>query len=201
MRSHTMSLGMCAALTLAGAASAAGDGLKARPEDSLWARWQGRLSLATAAPIWRASLSESEPAGIRVQGVTLAGDYFFSGERTGLVGLRATTALIVGPRAQATSAPSGWGPMGFERRWGPAGVTGSATEPGDVASLPYLGLGYTGLSARARWSFHADLGLVAMYPGNVARMGRVVGGTQSLDELVRDLRLAPLVQMGVSYSF
>ena len=78
---------------------------------------------------------------------------------------------------------------------------GITSEPGEVASLPYLGLGYTGLSARTRWSFSADLGLVALYPGNVSRMGRVMGGTQSLDDLVRDLRLAPLFQLGASYSF
>jgi hypothetical protein len=29
----------------------------------------------------------------------------------------------------------------------------------------------------------------------------VVGGTQSLDELLRDMRLAPMLQVGVSYSF
>jgi len=29
----------------------------------------------------------------------------------------------------------------------------------------------------------------------------VVGGSQSLDDVVRDMRLAPVVQLGVSYSF
>lgn len=192
------------ALTLAGPAVAAGEGLKARLEDSAWARWQGRLTLATAAPNWKPSLIEGETVGLRVYGVTLSGDYFFSAgnaDRPGLGGLRATTALIVGPRAQARSNPSGWGMAGFERRWGAVPPAALAAEPADVASLPYLGLGYTGLSARTRWSFSADLGLVALYPGNVARMGRVMGGSQSVDDLLRDLRLAPLFQMGVSYSF
>ena len=31
--------------------------------------------------------------------------------------------------------------------------------------------------------------------------GEFVGGSQSLDDVVRDMRLAPLVQLGVSYSF
>lgn len=195
---------LSSALVLAGPAVAAGEGLRARLEDSAWARWQGRLTLATAAPSWKASLSEGETVGIRVSGVTLSGDYFFSAghaDRPGLGGLRATTALIVGPRAQATSTPPGWGVAGFERRWGAAPVIAAAIEPANVASLPYLGLGYTGLSARMRWSFSADLGLVALYPGNVTQMGRVMGGSQSMDDLLRELRLAPLFQMGVSYSF
>lgn len=204
MRSVHMSLVFAAALTLAGPVAAGGEGIKARADDSPWARWQGRLTLATAAPSWKPSLIEGESLGMRVQGLTLAGDYFFgagSAERSGLGGLRATTALIVGPRTQLASNQSSWGVAGIERRWGAAPSTATASESGEVASLPYLGLGYTGLSARTRWSFSADLGLVALYPGNVSRMGRVMGGTQSLDDLVRDLRLAPLFQLGASYSF
>lgn len=199
MRSLRLILVLCAVFTLTGPVAAGGEGLKSRAEDSPWARWQGRLTLATAAPNWRASLSEGESAGIRVSGVTLSGSYFFAADRAGLDGLRATTALIIGPRAQATAAQPGSGVAGFERRWGAAPAP--AADAPELASLPYLGLGYTGLWARTRWSFSADLGLVALYPGNVARIGRVMGGTQALDDLLRDLRLAPLFQMGVSYSF
>ena len=67
---------------------------------------------------------------------------------------------------------------------------------GDNATLPYLGFGYTGLSARSGWSFSADLGLVAQTPGGIK-----VIRSQSLDDAVREMRLAPLLQLGVSYAF
>ena len=62
--------------------------------------------------------------------------------------------------------------------------------------MPYLGVGYTGLKPHGGWRYNADLGLVAQSPGGM----RLIG-TQSLDDTIRELRLAPLVQLGVSYSF
>jgi hypothetical protein len=185
------------------------DGLKVQADDDTWARWQGRLSLGAAAPAWRASLGELGPAGLRVNSVSLSGDYYFTGslfDRSILGGLRATSGLIVGPRTLATAGQPAFGAQGsgfaVERRLLGAYAQSAIVEPAsDVASLPYLGLGYTGLSARGKWSFSADVGLLALSPGNVVRFGRVVGGTQSLDDVLRDLRLAPLLQMGVSYSF
>jgi hypothetical protein len=74
--------------------------------------------------------------------------------------------------------------------------------PGDQAvdtpTLPYLGVGYTGLSPRGGWSFNADLGLMSLNPGNAGKLGRVFGGGQSLDDTVRDMRWSPVVQLGVS---
>jgi hypothetical protein len=35
----------------------------------------------------------------------------------------------------------------------------------------------------------------------MVRLGRVVGGSQSLDDLVRELRLSPVLQFGASYAF
>ena len=63
------------------------------------------------------------------------------------------------------------------------------------------GIGYSNLSAKSGWHFSADLGVVSQSPGNVVRFGRVFSGAQSLDDVVRDMRLAPVVQLGVSYSF
>ena len=71
----------------------------------------------------------------------------------------------------------------------------------DNATLPYIGIGYSNLSPKSGWSFSADLGVVSQSPGNVVRFGRVFGGSQSLDDVFRDMRLAPVVQLGVSYSF
>jgi hypothetical protein len=57
------------------------------------------------------------------------------------------------------------------------------------------------LAGRSGWSFSADFGLVALAGGNMVRLGRVVGGSQSLDDLVRELRLSPVLQFGASYAF
>ena len=47
----------------------------------------------------------------------------------------------------------------------------------------------------------ADVGVMALNPGSAVKLGRVVGGNQSLDDVLREMRLSPLVQVGVSYSF
>jgi hypothetical protein len=62
-------------------------------------------------------------------------------------------------------------------------------------------LGYTGLSSKGGWGFSADVGVMALSPGSSVKLGRVFSGNQSLDDLLREMRLSPLVQVGVSYSF
>lgn len=210
MRTVHQTLVFAAAIASAcGAWATGGEGLKVQADNATWARWQGRLSVGTTAPAWRASLSELEPAGLRVNSVTVSGDYYFTRslfDRSSLGGLRATSGLIVGPRSLAATGQPSLGAQGsgftVERRLLGQSAQSSIVDPAsDVASIPYLGLGYTGLSARGKWSFSADVGLLALNPGHVVRFGRVVGGTQSLDDVLRDLRLAPVLQMGVSYSF
>ena len=208
MRTVPKTLIHIVALTMASTAWAAGgDGLKTQIDDPAWARWQARLALGTTAPLWRAGLSTLEPTGLRINTVAVSGDYYLTGslfERTALGGLRATSAMIVGPRSLAATGQPSLGAKGngfaIERRLLAAS---SSLAAGDVesASTPYFGLGYTGLSLRGNWSFSADMGMVALSPGNAVRLGRVLGGTQSLDDMLRDMRLAPVLQMGVSYAF
>jgi hypothetical protein len=66
----------------------------------------------------------------------------------------------------------------------------------DASAIPYLGVGYTGMSLRGGWGFSADVGLV----GSGVRLGRPIAGNQ-VDELLQELRLTPMLQLGVSYSF
>ena len=187
------------------AQAADGTGLAANTEP--WARWQGRLSFGTTAPAWRAGWADINLAGRKPVRLSLMGDYYLSAPLIGVGsagGLRATGGVILGPRYQPWLGQSGGAGSGFSidsRSFGPAAMPSTNDPAGDTATLPYLGLGYTGLSARSGWSFSADLGLVAQSPGNASRLGRALGGGQSLDEAVRDLRLAPLFQVGVSYSF
>ena len=188
-----MIFGLFAAAAFAAQASD-GDGLTASSEQLQWARWQGRMAFG------------AEPAGLRLNTVSLMGDYYFTGSLAGsrrAGGFRATSGLMVGPRSQSWLGQPGLSAgSAFSIGTQAFGQTASLPAAGDTATtdsatLPYLGLGYTGLSLRGGWSFNADLGLVARSPGNVVKFGR----SQSLDDTVRELRLSPLLQFGVSYSF
>ena len=168
-----------------------------------WAKWQGRVSIGTAAD-WRPALGIQDPAVYRPSSLSLFGDYYLSRSLTRAAnagGMRATGGVILGPRSLALAGLPGAGTGGNfsigSRLFGVVPMPYSNDNVGDNAALPYLGLGYTGLSARSGWSFSADLGLIAQSPGSVLRLGR----GQSLDDVVRELRLEPVLQFGVSYSF
>jgi hypothetical protein len=81
----------------------------------------------------------------------------------------------------------------------PPGLTDPSAD--NVSTVPYLGIGYSEVSLKTRWGFWADIGLVVQSPGSALGVGRVLSGTQGVDELMRELRMAPMVQLGVSYSF
>lgn len=181
-------------------ATEAGAGL--RGHDAGWPRWQGRLSISS-------NLSDPGAGTASRDSFSLLGDYYFL--QQGLAprsayagGFRATGGLFIGPRAGAWSAlpgsPAELG-SGFsaQRRsfnlWSPLGAADDAS-----GSVPYVGVGYTGLSAlRATgggWRFSADLGLMALQPRSAIRLGQ-----QSLSDTLRELQLSPLLQVGVSYAF
>ena len=82
------------------------------------------------------------------------------------------------------------------RRMLSAQIGDSTSDP-----LPYVGLGYTGLSQKGGWGISADLGLVAEYAGTSTRPARSLFGVQGMDNAVRDLRLSPVLQVGISYAF
>ena len=189
---------MLTVLLATGTAEAADDGTQA------WAQWQGRVSIGTTSAGWRSPFSAQEYGLQRPSSLSLVGDYYLSRTFAGpgsAGGMRATGGVILGPRSQAFASLPGSGTGGSfsigSRLFGATPMPYSNDSVGDNATLPYLGLGYTGLSARSGWSFSADLGLVAQSPGNAVRLGR----GQSLDDVVRELRLAPVLQLGVSYSF
>ena len=107
----------------------------------------------------------------------LVGDYYFAPS----LGLRATGGLQ-------------------------AGVTGSS----DVRlgttrqrATPYVGLGYStgGVSANrwGGWGLSADIGVQAR--GSDLTLGRALESPAGVGELLRELRLTPVLQLGVSYAF
>ena len=205
MRNSAWMLAAALALTAAPTMAADGDGAAPGSGQVPWARWQGRLSLGTASAPWRLGADSPAPA---LSSASLMGDYYFSRWLTGpqgLGGFRATSGLIFGPRSLLSTgqpAVATGNAFSIGTRAGGRAATPYAGDPaGDNATLPYLGLGYTALSLRNGWSFSADLGLVAQNASGAARLGRSAYGSQSLDDAVRDMRMTPLLQLGVTYSF
>ena len=198
MRKTVWSLAAAIGVIACPAMALDGESLSLNPDQLPWARWQGRLSLGTASPAWRPGAEST-----KVSSASLMGDYYFGRSLVGpgsTGGFRATSGLIFGPRSSLTTGqpgPAAGNAFSIgSRLFGQAAMPYTGDTTGDNATLPYLGLGYTNLAARSGWSFSADLGLVAQTPGGIK-----VIRSQSLDDAVRELRLAPLLQLGVSYAF
>jgi hypothetical protein len=165
-----------------------------------WDRLQGRLAFSTSGLPLRTEANNLNATGTKVTSIALIGNYYLnpslSLNQLTMHGLRATSGFAMGQR-------SAW--------WGlPGGANGSfmvdrRTSYGDTAdsslsgSTSYFGIGYTGvIGSKGSWGFSADLGVMSLNPG---RIGRVFSGSQNLDDMVRDLRLSPVMQLGISYSF
>jgi hypothetical protein len=187
------------------ALAAEGSGLTPSAEASPWTRhWQGRLSLSVQSPALRTGLG-GDDGSLQITGLSLLGDYYFARALPLLAsegGFRATSGLILGGRTQTWGSRPQLGGLSVERRSIGSGLAAPGADAvADAATKPYLGVGYSGLSPKRAWSFSADLGLMALAAGNAVKLGRVFNGGPSLDEVVRDMRLAPVLQLGVSYSF
>jgi len=149
-----------------------------RPASAL----DGRLGPWTLQ--WRLDLGSGPQRSL-----SLLGDHYLTGPGTGPAvdsaveavqgGLRLSGGLSVTPRHDA----SPWGPQG------------------ELMVLPYLGLGYTRLAVQEGWGFTADIGLGGTRPGATVRFGLGGRGGDAVDRLLDELRLAPVLQLGVSYAF
>jgi len=207
-----------AALAAAAAVSAEGNGLVVRSwaagEDSsvTLSPLRTRMSIGIQAPA--AGLASADAAGAApspIVGGRLLGDYYFSRPRLAdgqASGFRATSGLLFGPRlgawAAAPALSAGLASVSVERRdFGLLpGSTEAARRLDGSVTVPYLGLGYSDAFARGRWGLSADVGLVALRQSDAVRLGRPAGSpVSSVDDSLRQLRLAPLLQLGVSYSF
>jgi hypothetical protein len=144
--------------------------------------------------------------GLKVSGASLLGDYYFSRTLRGVgsaSGFRATSGLFIGTHSSSlllgsTSASLGGKAFNVDRRnVGMWSMSTSTDGSADQGAVPYVGVGYTGLAGRGGWGFSADLGVMALNPGSAVKLGH----GQSLDDALRDMRLSPLLQLGVSYSF
>jgi hypothetical protein len=191
----------CLMLLAAPCASQAADGLVVRAADSVWPQWQARVAVQTAGiPPWTLSqaLGTAATPGRGLLGGAVFGDYYFASPSFGA--FRASGGLMVGSQGGAPVASAAAGArLGLAlSTLGSLGTSVSAEGP---AAVPYLGLGFTGSPWLGGLAVTADLGLVAEHPGAAGHVGRAVFGNQGLEGALRDLRLSPVLQLGVSYRF
>ena len=193
------------------AVARAGDGLTWPGLDADASPLRARISLSvTSSALISASDSLDASAGKRVQlqSATLLGDYYFRTPwfdgSSALRGFRATSGLVIGTPNYALAATSPLGRNATSLSLGRVqGALGQGADPASDSggAVPYLGFGYSGLIARSGWGISADLGLVAQNPGGSVRLGHAFNGTMPLDDALHELRLSPVLQLGVSYSF
>ncbi len=193
-----------AALWMAGAATAlhADDGLSNRNADWLWPQLQARITLQTASltPVSLARHGEPGATATRGQilGAAMLGDYVFARPRMGQ--FRTTSGVVLGSMGGApwlsTAAATRLDVLLRD-----VGSLGSnvANEPPNA--MPYLGLGYSSPRLWGNLLVSADFGLAAARPAGMAGVGRALFGAQALDAALRDMRWAPLMQLGLRYSY
>lgn len=190
---------------LSGMASAAeGEGLQLNTAP----RWQARLQLSSQDGSVN-GLEAQRYGGSRLLSANLLGDYYLTGSGLGGIrgGLRATGGMLLGPMSLSqASAGLALGGSAFQlgqnvaigqRSLGLLSPNSDATDPS--ASLSYMGIGYTGQTLRGGFSFSADLGLVSNTNIAGLRLGR--SNAAGIEDVLRDLRYKPVLQLGLSYSY
>jgi hypothetical protein len=142
----------------------------------------------------------------RLRSTRLLGDYYLDTLRLGEAdAVRLTSGLLIGQRPglrdpSALLVRRGSADPGNLIVPSPWSSIESGSDP--VVTWPYLGIGYSGTGLHGNWTIKADLGLAAQRPGAARTgFGRLLNGTQNLDDFLRDLRLSPMVQVGASYAF
>lgn len=184
----------------ASAVAGSGQGLSVDADRFAWPQWQTRLQVA-AEPL-NPLLVSFEGASLRPRSAALFGDYYVTRPYIGEAGgLRVTSGLVTGSRGAVISPGQATPPssFGFSTLSRPSLGSTSIDAGSDTLTWPYLGIGYSDTSLRSGWGFSADLGLAAQSFG-LFRTARSLG-SQSLDDTIREMRLTPVLQLGVSYRY
>jgi hypothetical protein len=189
-------------LALLSAGAGAQDGLNVTLDSASGAR-APEQSLRFGLGDFRMDLSVARPGTAQVR-ARLLGDYYLTGPGFGGTqvsgGLRVTSGLAIGPSEGTTALPPSRLEGGLQ--WGPRESDSNLTDRYGVrVALPYIGLGYTSLSAREGWGLSADIGLGGLRPGERVRFGAGNPTAAQFEGVLNDLRLAPVIQLGVSYAF
>jgi hypothetical protein len=195
-----------AVLLCAAGLVAAEGGLKVGAVGGFWSDVQTKLRFSAAVvdsappPVGYPTMAGTQdPVPL---GASLGGDYYFSRDLAAASrppsGFRASGALLIRQPGVSLSDLS----------WQSRSITSLAapqplTDPSHlgISTMPYLGIGYSDYSLKSGWGFWADIGLVVQSPGGALGMGRVLSGAQSVEDLARELRMSPMLQLGVNYSF
>ncbi|MDO8418859.1 MAG: hypothetical protein Q7S90_02390 [Rubrivivax sp.] len=190
-------------LALLGASAGAQNGLNVSPDTATGARFASERSVRFGLGGFQLDLSVAQP-GTANSRARLLGDYYLTGPGFGGAevsgGLRVTSGLAVGPRAGTAALPPTRVEGGLQ--WGARDVGASLSDHyGARVALPYIGLGYTSLSTRDGWGLSADIGLGGLRPGEQVRFGAGSPTAAQVENVLNDLRLAPVIQIGVSYAF
>jgi hypothetical protein len=167
----------CACLSPGGALAA--DGLLPPAQGSLWPSLSARITIQTAAVSPLSLTGLSEP-GQGLRGGALLGDYVFAQPSFG--SFRATGGMVLGAHGGAPSFVAGGPADGWQ-------------------AAPYLGLGFSSPLGDSRFSLSADLGWVAETTGLGMRPNSAPLGMQGSESQRRELRLSPLLQFGMRYTF
>jgi hypothetical protein len=198
-----LSLGPCLAavtgclLWQAAPGALAQEGLQWSSGDALWPSLRARITLQTAAvsPLKLADWGRLHQAEPGFNGGAVLGDYVFAQPEFG--SFRATTGLFFG--APGEQPRFGVASYGAGSRLGLALGGSGARQPDAEAAwqaMPYLGVGFSSPLGDSGFSLSADLGLLAE-PGNRGTGLRL----RASEPNRRDLRLAPLLQFGMRYTF
>ena len=189
-------------LALLAASAGAQNGLNVTIEGPVDLRTADR-SVRFGVGEFRLDLAVSQISPAQVGG-RLLGDYYLTGPGFGGTdvsgGLRLTSGLAVGPRDGIAALPVSRTGGGLQLGQRELGST-LADRYGEQVTLPYVGVGYTTLSAREGWGLSADIGLGGQRPGERVRFGAGNPSAAQFESLLNDLRLAPVIQLGVSYAF
>jgi hypothetical protein len=181
----------------------AGNGLVPPAADTLWPRWHARIAVQGAQTSTHSisSLAEGRSSLLGLQGGALLGDYHFAQRWFGV--FRASGGLLMGVHGGAPVLSADIG-----TRLGLTVLRGEsqAPLPGAYASdstdtVPYLGVGFSSDLWKNALSVTADLGLVASQPSAALGVGRALFGNQGMERAMREMRIAPLLQLGVRYAF
>ena len=198
MRQTTLMIATAVLGLAAAAHTQAQNGLLVPAATTNWPQWQGRLALNVGPQ----NLNDSS----HLRGSSLLGDYYFfrhtvTSTTSPLGGFRATSGLMFGNTAPrlltglGADTTSGFGLRLNRGGLGPLPLGGA--DDLDYNTTTYFGLGYTLLSQRGGWGLSADIGLASL-PRSTALLGL---SRSSLEGDLHALRLTPLLQLGLSYSF
>jgi len=202
---------LTSAALLCGAGLATADGLNVDRISGYWSATQTHLQLNAAVLEPTLGSPATQVWGPVPLAASLAGDYYFSKSLADATvprsGFRASSALLVRQPGVSLSELA-WSSRAMASFAAPSrlalGYAGASPYDGSgqgVSALPYLGIGYSDYSLKSGWGFWADIGLVVQHPGSAVGLGRTLSGTQGIDDLVRELQLSPMLQLGVNYSF